>query len=119
MIELMESDISNERFVLNSEDCTYEFIFKTIAKALGLIGPTKYASKKMTEIGWRLAYLKKIFLLKQPGFTKETARAAHNIKYYSNQKIKETLNFEFIPVEKSIEDTAKLYLKYSSEEVKK
>lgn len=119
MIELMESDISNERFVLNSEDCTYEFIFKTIAKALGLIGPTKYASKKMTEIGWRLAYLKKIFLLKQPGFTKETARAAHNIKYYSNQKIKETLNFEFIHVEKSIEDTAKLYLKYSSEEVKK
>ena len=105
MFELMESDIANERFIINGDDCTYEFIFKTIAKYLGIEGPTKYASPKMTEIGWRVAYLQKIFLFKQPGFTKETARASHNIKHFSNQKIKEALNFEFIDIEKSIKDT--------------
>ncbi|GAB7089125.1 NAD-dependent epimerase/dehydratase family protein [Marinifilum fragile] len=109
MIQLMESDIVNERFILNGDDCTYEFIFKTIAKHIGLEGPTKYASPKMTEIGWRLASLQKIFLFKQPSFTKETARASHNIRKYSNQKIKDALNFEFIDIEKSIKDTVQHY----------
>jgi len=109
MVELMENDIVNERFILNGDNCSFEFIFKTIAKHLGIEGPTKYASKKMTSIAWRLIYLKKIFLFKQSGFTKENAQSSHNIKYYSNLKIKEALGFEFIPIEKSIEDTLKHY----------
>ncbi|MGQ1911684.1 NAD-dependent epimerase/dehydratase family protein [Marinifilum sp. RC60d5] len=109
MIELMESNIVNERFILNSEDCSFEFIFKTIAKYIGIEGPTKYATRKMTEIAWRLAYLKKIFLFKSAGLTKENAQSAHNIHNYSNQKIKEALNFEFIPIEKSIKDTVQHY----------
>ena len=109
MVQLMESNISNERFILNAENCSYEFIFKAIAKSLGIEGPTKYASPKMTEIGWRLAYLQHILLFKQNGFTKETARASHNIKHFSNEKIKEALNFEFIDIEKSIKDTVQHY----------
>ena len=109
MLEFMESNIENERFILNGEDCSYEFIFKTIAKQLSIPGPQKYASRKLTEIGWRIAYLQKIFLFKQPRLTKETARAAHNVKHYSNQKIKEALGFEFIPIEKSIKDILKYY----------
>ncbi len=116
MIDLMESELVNERFILNSENRSFEFIFKTISKHLGIAGPTKYASKKMTEIAWRLAYLKKIFLFKPAGFTKENARSAHNIKYYSNQKVKEALGFQFIPIEKSIEDTLKKYPKRAIQE---
>lgn len=111
MVSLMKSDIENERFILNGDNCSFEFIFKTIAKHLGIEGPTKYASKKMTGIAWRLIYLKKIFLFKQLGFTKENARSSHNIKYYSNRKINEALNFQFIPIEKSIKDTLKHYSK--------
>ncbi|WP_372752275.1 NAD-dependent epimerase/dehydratase family protein [Labilibaculum sp.] len=109
MIELMDSEIKNERFILNSEDCSFEFILKSIAKALNIPGPKKYASKKMTEIAWRLAYLKKIFLFQQDSFTKETARASHNVKHYYNRKITEALGFEFISIKKSIEDTLKHY----------
>ena len=109
MIQLMDSDIKNQRFLLNSDNCSYEFIFKTIAKALNLPEPNKYASPFLTGIAWRLAYLKKIFLFKEPSFTKTTARSSHNCTYYSNQKIKETLDFKFISVEESIRDTAKQY----------
>jgi nucleoside-diphosphate-sugar epimerase len=109
MILLMESETKNERFILSSEDCSFEFILKKIAKQLNIAGPQKYADKKMTGIAWRLAYLKKIFLFKPASFTKETARSSHNVRHYSNEKIKEALAFEFIPIEKSIEDTLKHY----------
>ncbi len=109
MLALMESNIENERYILNGADCSYEFIFKAIAKQLGIAGPQKYANRKLTEIGWRMAYLQKIFLFKQPSLTKETARAAHNVKYFSNQKIKEALDFDFIPIGKSIRDTLMHY----------
>jgi len=107
MVQLMDSDIKNERFLLNADNCSYEFIFKSIAKALNLTEPSKYASPLLTGIGWRLAYLKKILLFKEPSFTRATARSSHNRTYYSNQKIKDTLNFEYISIEKSIEDTVK------------
>jgi hypothetical protein len=48
-------------------------------------------------------------LFKQPSFTKETARASHNIRKYSNLKIKDALKFEFIDIEKSIKDTVQHY----------
>jgi len=109
MVQLMDSDIKNQRFLLNSDNYSYEFIFKTIAKALNLPEPNKYASPFLTGIAWRLAYLKKIFLFKEPSFTKATARSSHNRTYYSNQKIKETLDFKFIDIKKSIEDTVKYF----------
>ncbi len=109
MIQLMNSDIKNQRFLLNSDNCSYEFIFKTIAKALNLPEPNKYATPLLTRTAWRLAYLKKIFLFKEPSFTRATARSSHNRTYYSNQKIKETLDFKFIDIKKSIEDTVKYF----------
>jgi len=109
MVQLMDSDIKNERFLLNADNCSYEFIFKSMAKALNLPEPSKYASPLLTGIGWRLAYMKKIFLFQEPGFTRATARSSHNRTYYSNQKIKDALDFEFISVEDSIKDAAKHY----------
>lgn len=109
MIQLMESGIKNQRFLLNADNYSYEFIFKSIARALNLPEPSKYASPLLTGIGWRLAYLKTIFLFKESSFTKATARSSHNCTYYSNQKIKNALDFEFIRVEDSIRDTAKHY----------
>jgi len=111
MVQLMESDIKNQRFLLNADNYSYEFIFKNIARALNLPEPNKYASPLLTGIGWRLAYLKKIFLFTEPSFTRATARSSHNCTYFSNQKIKDTLDFEFISIEKSIKDTAKHYPK--------
>lgn len=109
MIELMKSDIVNERFILSSDNCSFEFIFKAIAKQLGIEGPTRYANEKMTGIAWRVAFIKGIFLFKQASFTKDNSRSAHHVKYYSNEKIKEALDFEFIPIGKSIKDTLKHY----------
>jgi hypothetical protein len=43
--------------------------------------------------------------------TKETARAANLTYSFSSEKIKKKLGFEFIPIEKSIQDICSIYKK--------
>jgi nucleoside-diphosphate-sugar epimerase len=109
MIQLMESNITNERFILNGDNCTYQYLFETIAKYLNVKQAKIYATPQLTEIAWRLAAVKSIFTFSKNSFTKETARASHNCKNYSNQKIKDAIAFEFTSIEDSIRDTAKHY----------
>jgi dihydroflavonol-4-reductase len=65
----------------------------------------------LSELAWRTERIKCSFSGRNPLITKETARAAHEKKEYSNGKLKAALNYSFITVEQSIKDTCKLFLK--------
>lgn len=110
MIQLMKSDISDERFILSSEDWSYENLFKSIAKNLNVKGPTLYASPFLGEIAWRILSVISIFTRKQPLITKATAKNAKAIFRYDSSKIKDRIGFEFIPIEKSIASTCERFL---------
>ncbi len=106
MIELMESDINAERFILNGENIYYRDLFNMIADALGKPRPATYASKRLVEIGWRLEWLRSRLTFSKPNLTKETARSGRSISLFSNQKIKEATGHEFIPIKETISWTA-------------
>ncbi len=110
MILLMESEIKSERYILNSENLSYKFIFKTIAKFLNVKMPHIYAKKWMSELGWRLGKMKEIITRKPARISRETARTAHKIAEFSNQKIVEELDYQFIPIKQSIQDVSKVFL---------
>jgi dihydroflavonol-4-reductase len=68
----------------------------------------------MAEIAWRAALLGSLLSGKSTLISKNYARVSQRATRYSNHKIKSFLNFEFIPVQKSIEYTAKAYLNQHS-----
>jgi dihydroflavonol-4-reductase len=111
MIELMNSDISGERYILTSENLSYKELFEMISEALGKKSPNKKASPKLLQIAWRLERLRSMAFNQPPRLTKENVLASLDKKYFSNQKIKDTLNFEFRPVRQTIEDIAAIYSK--------
>jgi nucleoside-diphosphate-sugar epimerase len=47
----------------------------------------------------------------KPLITKETARTAFQKFYYSNEKIKQALGFEFMPMKDSIKQCCEFFLK--------
>ena len=106
MIDLMDSGISGERFILNSEDLYYRDLFNMIASGLGLPGPATYASEKLVEAGWRLEWLRSKLTFSKPMLTRETARSGRGISRYSSNKIKEATGHEFIPIAETISWTA-------------
>lgn len=109
MIRLMESDISDQRFILNSENISYKELFFTMAKELGVPPPKYQANSLMSEIAWRLLAIKSLFTGKKSTITRETAETANQLYNYSNNKIREALNYNFMPIHDSIVRTAKIF----------
>ncbi len=110
MIDLMESNLSGERFILSSENLSYRDVFTLIANALGKKPPKHYAPPFLTELTWRIDWMVSTLLFRTPDFTRETARSAHHKVCFSNKKIKDMTGIGFKPVKQSIFETGKIFL---------
>lgn len=110
MTHLMNSKISNERFVLNAENLTYLEVFNMIAKSIGAKFPSIEAKPWMLNLGWRLAKVPALFSGKTPQFTRSTASSFMNSHEYSSQKLEETIGFEFTAMQKVIREIGEIYL---------
>lgn len=109
MILLMNSTVKNERFILVSENRSFKEIFFLIADGLGKKRPSKKIKPWQTNIFWRVAWLLSKITGKEPLLSKYSAKSAHSISEYSSEKIKNTLNYKFENIEKSIIDICKNY----------
>ncbi len=110
-IALAKSDVTNQRFILNSENVQYRYVFDLIAENLGKKKASIYVTPFMAALGWRLEAVKSFVTGKRAMITKETARSGLLKWNYSNEKIKSQIGIEFIPVKKAVEDTAKWFKK--------
>ncbi|MBE9469108.1 MAG: NAD-dependent epimerase/dehydratase family protein [Bacteroidetes bacterium] len=111
IILLMNSEIKNERFILNSENLSYKKLFNLVADGLNKKHPKFYASPFLTNIAWRYEYLKKRITGKKELITKFTARNAHCKDEYSNKKFVDEVNYKFIPVKDTVSYIADIFLK--------
>jgi len=107
MIQLMESDIVNERYILNSENLSYHDFFTMLAGYLGKKPPSIMAPRLLQEIAWRIFKVISMISGSPPLITRETARTSRNQYYYSNEKIKKAIGIEFILVEESLRELSK------------
>lgn len=110
MRQLMQSDISGERFILTSENWAFKKFFDRISFHMGKKPPKIKTGKMITEIVWRFEKIVSHVLKKTPMITKETAKTSQSVQRFSNKKIKQTFGIDFIPLEKSIEESCKKFL---------
>lgn len=111
MIKLMNSSITNQRFLLNSENASFRHYFDLIHDAFGKPKASIKAGKCITGFAWRAEMLRAFISGSTPLITKETSLSANRKSSFSNDKILQTFpNFQFIPLEQSINDTCRLYL---------
>lgn len=110
MIELMESNISGERFILSAEDKSYGEVFNMMANQFGKKPPHKKITPLLAEIVWRLEAIKSSFSGKEPLVTKETARTALTKVRYDNSKLKNFLpGFQYHSLEETIKDACNAF----------
>jgi dihydroflavonol-4-reductase len=101
-VQLLLSDIKNERYVLNAGTTTYKDLFVQIAKGFDQKPPSIRISPFMSEIIWRIEAIRSFFTGKNPLITRETAKSARSRFAYDSTKIQKVLNFMFIPLSETI-----------------
>ena len=111
MTKLLESDIKNERFILVSENIHYKTLIHSIAENLGVNPPKKEAKPWLLSIAWRLDWIQHKVFGKRRVLVKQMVASLFNQAKYDNNKIKTALNYDFMPLEKSIENVTSQFLK--------
>lgn len=109
MNQLMKSDIKNERFIVISENLSFNEFQKKVAEVLKVEPAKKEASPFMLELGWRLDWLSHKLFRKRRKLSKQLAKSIRTKTKYDNSKIKYALQFEFSSIDKSIKRVAEYF----------
>ncbi|MEJ7683960.1 MAG: NAD-dependent epimerase/dehydratase family protein [Segetibacter sp.] len=103
MTQLMESNISGERFIVSGANRKYKDIFTAIADAFGKKPPHRKVTPFIASLVWRMYALKSMFTNDISLLTSETARSAQAIARYNNSKLKNFLpSFTYTPLDETI-----------------
>ncbi|MBV8325731.1 NAD-dependent epimerase/dehydratase family protein [Chryseobacterium sp.] len=101
-VELLENNIFGERFIIVSENKRYAELAKQVRTRLGLKDAT-ILSESLLNVGRAANILFGWLIPKLKMVTKSNIEAISSFNTISNQKIKDKLNYQFIPVQESID----------------
>jgi dihydroflavonol-4-reductase len=110
-VVLMESQYTEQRYVVNGDNWSFKQLQETIADAFKKERPSRQTTPFLIAIAWRLEKIKSFFTRHKPLLTKESARVAHSKTLFQNDKILTDLpGFSFTPLQESIAKACEKYL---------
>ncbi len=99
----LNTSITNQRFILTSENISYKDIYNTICELLGISKTLKPIGKKKLLILGYLGDFMNFLSKNEQTLSLNTAKTLNKELAYSNEKIIDTLQYKFLPVKNSIE----------------
>lgn len=110
-VALMESGISEQRYVVTGDNWPFRKLQETIAAGFGKKPPYRHATPRLLNIAWRIEKIKSLLTGKRLLLTKESARVAISQTYFENDKLLKALpGFSFTPLEETIKKACENYL---------
>ncbi len=110
-VSMLDSDINEQRFVVNGDNWAFKKLMDTIAESLGKKKPSRQTTPLLLNIAWRTEKLKSFFTGKKPLLTRESARVAISKTLFENDKVLKALpGFSFTPLQQTIRQASKKYL---------
>lgn len=111
MIQLMESTISNERYILVNQNWSYKTFAHLLAQGLNKPIPQKEITPWMLSLFWRLDWARSHFLGKKRRLSKAVAKLFRTADVYDNSKLQEDLGFVYEDLEKNLSKYCTIFLK--------
>jgi nucleoside-diphosphate-sugar epimerase len=107
---LIDSPVTEERFIVNGATWPFKELMDTIAHSFGKKPPSRQANAFIMSMAWRMEKLKSFFTGKDPLLTKESAKVAMSKTWFLSDKLLKTLpGFSFTPLEKTIQNACENY----------
>ena len=111
MYTLMKKNIFSERFILVAENWSFKKFFHKVSESLNLNPPKKEAGKILMNIALALDFLNSLFSGRRRKLNSASVESSTSTSHYSNAKILSRLNYNFIKIDQSIEETCEIFKK--------
>ena len=99
-----------QAYIVSAENMDFKTLFEALAFHLKVAPPNKYASPILTQLAWRLDWLRSKMFSFEALITKESARTAHKKLAYDNSKLLKVLPFEYESVNQTISEISKFFI---------
>lgn len=109
--QLIDAPVNGERFIVSAGTVAYPDLFQKIAHHFNKKAPTIKVGKKFIRLLTFFENIRSGILNTDPLITRETANNAGSKISFENKKLKNTLNFEFTPLEDTLQWCCEYYLK--------
>lgn len=110
VVQLLNSEITEKRFIINSENISFRQLFNLIAENFEKKKPQREATKLLGSLAWRMEAMKSFFTGKKPLLTQETAKVAHCQTEFDNAALLTALPFfSFTPLKMVIKNACEKY----------
>lgn len=86
VLMLYESNIKEERFILNAGSMSYKEFFQKVAQRFGTVPPKIQLNRTLAWLGWGLDNFKSLLTGKPSLVTKESIRLSFSKSRYNNEK---------------------------------
>jgi nucleoside-diphosphate-sugar epimerase len=104
------ASVEGERFVLNSENWSYQRLFNAMADALNTQRPSIAVSPLIRELAWRAYWLIGFITGKKGIVSREPLlNSSHDFEYLNNKFLTQFPDYQFISIEKSIAESVSVY----------
>lgn len=107
---LLHAEIEGERFTVSAGKISYKDFFGMIAIEFNKKSPSIKLTKNFLKIGAFVESFLARITGSEPRLTRETARLAGSEFRFENEKIRNRLNFEFQPIDKTLRRCCAYYI---------
>ena len=104
MVQLMNSDIHAERYIISAENRPVKQFVTEIAGCMGVKPPKIEVRPWVMEIAWRWAAFIAAITGNDPSIDKIAAQSASMVKEFDNSKLKQAIGFKFKPVSETVRE---------------
>lgn len=111
MIDLMESKVTSERFIISSENLSYKQVLGHIADSLSKPKPRWIANRFIMILAYGIQNFMTFFSGKEAQLSKELLKSGTKKTSYSNKKILESIPFSFQLIHQSCQEVSTRFIK--------
>jgi len=109
-VQLLYSNLTEKRFIINSENVSFRELFNLIAGDFNKKKPHREATKFIGSLAWRWEALTSFITGKKPLLTRETAKVAHCLTSFDNSALLKALPlFSFTPLKLVVKNACEKY----------
>lgn len=114
-VRLMESNISEHRFLISGDNWPFRKLMDTIADGFQKRKPVRTANPLLLAMAWRMEKIRSGMTGIKPLVTRESVRVASSQTFFDNSKFLRAFpDFRFTPLEETIRKACEKYLAFSA-----